>query len=130
MQIVITDWALDSYLDLLHGGAFTRAEYWSTLRPDVERLRSFPQDPLFGSHKFWSPASVANNVVPDGFKMKWHQVGNGKVQLRLPVGLLTDAFLCGAYVKANASAETKALIRFKQHLNLIRQGHFVRRGTL
>jgi hypothetical protein len=130
MQIVITDWALDSYLDLLQGGAFSRAEYWSILRPDVERLRSYPDDAMFGNHKFWSTASVRNNLIPDGFKMKWHNMGSGRTQLRLPVGIVTKAFLCAAYVKSNPNAETKALIRFEQHVDLIRKGQFVRRGSL
>ncbi|MHB1846251.1 MAG: hypothetical protein ACYCWW_15620 [Deltaproteobacteria bacterium] len=37
--IVITEWALDSYLNLLHAGTFSRAEYKNVIRPDVVLLR-------------------------------------------------------------------------------------------
>lgn len=61
-------------------------------------------------------------MLSDGYKMKWHNVGNGKVQLRLPVGLLSDAVLCHAYVKQNDKQERRMLVKFKTHLQLIRQG--------
>ena len=41
MDIVITEWALDSYIQLLGSGQFTRQQYWSILRPDVEKLRGW-----------------------------------------------------------------------------------------
>jgi hypothetical protein len=45
MEIVITEWALESYLDLKE--VFTKEEYLETLRPDVELLRDFPNNPKF-----------------------------------------------------------------------------------
>jgi hypothetical protein len=36
LDIVITEWALQSYLDLKAQGAFTTAEYKQQIRPDVE----------------------------------------------------------------------------------------------
>ena len=132
MDIVITEWAFDSYLDLLSNNAFTPEEYKKTIRPDVRRLESYPKDPKFGSGKFWSPANDprGKGPIPDGFKMKWHNMGPGKVQIRLPVGILKDAVLCEAYVKENASQEKRKLARFKTHLELVRQGRFTERGRL
>lgn len=62
--------------------------------------------------------------------MKWHQVGPGFVQLRLPIGLLSDANLCGAYVKRNKHWEIRQLAKFKTHLQLIKQGYYTVRGRL
>lgn len=103
-RIVITEWALDSYLTLRHAQAFTDNEYWNTLRPDVELLRTgIPSpNPKFENPKFWGPAKQGQNVLPNGYKMKWHQCGPGLVQIRLPVMAgHQEAFLCEAYVKAN-----------------------------
>lgn len=131
MHIIITDWALDSYLDLLHGRVFPKDDYWNDLRPAVLTLKNFPSDPVFQNDKFWGPAEVMGNPISGGFKMKWRQVGNGKVQLRLPVALIgTNAYLCGAYVKENAAKETKALIRFEQHVDLIKKRKHTERGRL
>lgn len=47
MQVVITQWGLDSYLELKHGRVFSPAEYWGEIRPDVLRLKVFPDDPKF-----------------------------------------------------------------------------------
>lgn len=128
-DVVITEWALDAYLNLKHARVFTDQEYWSTLRPDVELLRTgIPSpEPKFANPKFWGPAMV----LPDGYKMKWHQVGPGQVQLRLPVTAgARAAFLCEAYVKDNLSTERRKLARFKTHMNLIAQGRFIYRGRL
>jgi hypothetical protein len=131
VEILITEWALDSYLDLLNMGVFTQKDYWTILRPDVEKLRGYPADPVFQSNsKFWGPADVMGTTIRDGFKMKWHNLGNGRCQLRLPVAIIGNAYLCGAYVKSNPSAEAKALVRFTQHINLIRRGRAVVRGKL
>lgn len=131
MEIVITEWALDSYLDLKGRTAFTDAEYWQEIRPDVLRLKTYPTDPKFTQSKFWSPAQDGSgNLIKDGFKMKWHQVGNGKIQMRLPVAMLSEALLCEAYVKENAKQEKRRLARFKVHMQLIRMGRYTERGRL
>src|SRR5437870_2841565 len=85
-EIVITEWALASYLDLKCQQVFTRQEYVGTLRPDVILLRGGipPTHPRFSSSSFWGPAKLGNVRIADGYKMKWRQVGQGKVQLRLP----------------------------------------------
>jgi len=131
MEVIITEWALNSYLDLVAHNTFSGAEYRQQIRPDVERLKTYPSDPKFQNGKFWSPAhDSAGIAIPDGYKMKWHQIGNGRAQLRLPVGMLSDAFLCEAYVKRDAKQEKRKLARFKTHLQLIRMGRYSLRGKL
>ena len=131
MQIVLTAWALDSYLDLKHRGVFTAQEYKQVIRPDVLLLKKFPGDPRFQNSKFWSQATDrSGNRITDGFKMKWHNVGNGKSQLRLPVGIFAEAMLCEAYVKGNPKEEQRKLARFKTHLELIRRGQYTESGRL
>lgn len=131
MEIVITEWALDSYLDLKGRRAFTAKEYQQTLRSDVLRLKNYPNDPMFELQQFWSIAACpSGHKIPHGFKMKWDQMGSGKVELRLPVGILGKAFLCEAYTKENPKQEQRRLARFKTHLQLIRMGRYIARGTL
>jgi len=57
-RVIITEWALDSYLTLKHAQTFTDQEYWTVIRPDVERLHDgIPSnDPKFASSHFWGPA--------------------------------------------------------------------------
>ena len=62
--------------------------------------------------------------------MKWHQIGNGRVQLRLTMGIFSDAFLCEAYVKENSKAEKRQMARFKVYLQKIRQNECVENGRL
>lgn len=110
---------------------FSKKEYKEVIRPDVELIKFFPKAPKFKNQKFWSPAQDANGmVIHDGFKMKWHNIGSGKVQLRLPVGIFTDAILCQAYVKINDKQEKRQLAKFKTHLQLIRMGRYTARGRL
>jgi hypothetical protein len=123
----------NSYLDLKHRNVFSPVEYKTVIRPDVLLLREGLPSPhaKFANNKFWSPAELKNQVLPGGFKMKWHNIGPGKVQLRLPVmqgG--QEVFLCESYVKENASQEERRLAKFKSHMNLVAQGRYVRRGTL
>lgn len=132
MEIVLTAWALDSYLDLKHKGVFSPQEYKKTIRPDVLLLKQYPPgDAKFQSNKFWGPAKdKSNHKIPDGYKMKWHQVGNGKVQLRLPVGVLREAMLCECYVKKSVKQEKRKLEVFRTHLDLIRMGKYTECGRL
>src|SRR5262245_1681889 len=88
MKIVITEWGLDSYLDLLGNHVFDRSDYTQVLRPDVKRLLNYPGDPKFGVSTFWGPAESPRGIVADGFKMKWHNLGPGRVQLRLCVAIV------------------------------------------
>ena len=130
MDVVITQWGLDSYLELKHASVVSAEDYWGTIRPDVELLRDYPAPTAFANGKFWSPAADAGGVIAGGFKMKWHQVGPGRVQLRLPVGMLDSAYLCAAYVKGDPKAEKRRLAKFKTHLALIREGNFHAYGRL
>lgn len=130
MDIVITQWALDSYLDLYSQKVFSNNDYWTILRPDILLLKNFPQDIKFKQSKFWSIAQYNNAIIQDGYKMKWHQIGAGLVQLRLPVGILGNANLCEAYIKKNTKWEQRQLAKFKTHLQLIQQGNYTICGRL
>jgi hypothetical protein len=131
MDIVITSWALNSYLNLKHQNVFTDLEYRQKLRPDVLRLKVYPKDPKFKNPKFWSAATdKSSNRLGEGYKMKWHQVGSGKVQLRLTVGMIDPVYLCESYVKQNSKHDLRKLARFKTYLQLIRQGRFIECGRL
>jgi hypothetical protein len=81
--VVITEWALDSYLEFKHAHVFTDAEYWTVLRPDVELLRTgIPSpEPKFASPTFWGPAKQGSRVLLGVYKMKWRKIGPGQVQL-------------------------------------------------
>ena len=67
MEIVITAWGLDSYLELRHENQFLAGDYKKTIRPDVLLLKSFPEPPNFENGKFWSPADHAGAAIPGGF---------------------------------------------------------------
>lgn len=129
-KIIITQWALDSYLGLKHEAIFVDEYFRGTIRPDVLLLLNYPNDPKFDNGKFWSPASFNGSIIPNGFKMKWHQVGNGRVQLRLPVALMKNIYLCGAYVKKDEKTEKRNLAKFKTHLQLIQEGNYIKCGEL
>ncbi len=130
MEIVITQWALYSYLEMKHDKTFADQEYKQVIRPDVLLLKNYPNDPKFSNAKFWSIAESSGARIPDGYKMKWHQVGNGKVQLRLPVGIMNEAYLCEAYVKGDPKKEKRRLEKFRTHLELIRKNRFIECGRL
>lgn len=132
MKIVITQWALDSYLDLKHNNVFNQIEFNTRIKPDVMLLKHYPHDPKFGHGKFWSQANDrSNTVITAGYKMKWHQLGNGKVQLRLPVAVLHQlSFLSGAYVKSNDKFDKRMMCHFKTHIQLIQQNKFITRGVI
>lgn len=131
MEIIITSWALDSYLEMKHKRVFTNEEYKKIIRPDALRLKNYPDDPKFGNDKFWSIATdQSGNNIEDGYKMKWHQIGSGKIQLRLTVGIFRDAFLCEAYVKENQKLEKRMMARFKVYLQKIRYNEYIENGRL
>lgn len=132
MEIILTQWALDSYLELRDKRVFTDEEYRIIIREDVLRLRGFPNDPKFKQSKFWSPANDQNGkIITGGYKMKWHNMGNGNVQLRLTVAMINGGcLLCEAYDKQSATQELRKLARFKTYLELIRLGNYTMRGKL
>lgn len=130
MNILITQWALDSYLDLKHKRAFTEHDFKTKLKPDVRLLKQYPLHPKFSKGKFWSPVTINSTSIRHGFKMKWHQIGSGRIQLRLPVAILGKALLCEGYVKFNNKVEKRKLAKFKVHLQLIQQGRYTIRGVI
>lgn len=131
---MITEWALQSYVELKHRRVFTKQEYQTTLRPDAKLLKDgFPSPHAkFQNGKFWGPATdLRNNILKDGYKMKWHNIGSGKVQLRLAVAILNGvAYLCRAYVKTNENVDRREMARFKIHIQDISTGHYFYRGQL
>lgn len=68
--------------------------------------------------------------------MKWYNLGERCIQLRLPVGLgfgrklASTALLLHAYVKADPKAEKRELIKLKTRLELIGNGRYIERGRL
>ena len=134
MEVVITEWSLQCYLDLVKRAIFSRADYWNIVRPDVELLKDYDSkpSPKFGQAKFWGPATDrTGNVIPAGWKMKWHNLGPGSVQLRLTVALLgNDAYLCDAYVKDKAATDHRYCAKLKRRINLIKLGQYHYRGKL
>ena len=60
MKIIITQWALDAYLELKHTGVFTSIYYQEQLRSDAMLLAKYPDDPKFDNDKFWSQAKFNN----------------------------------------------------------------------
>src|SRR5262249_15029220 len=131
MQIIITEWMVDSQLDLIQKRAFSKAEYEEDLLPDIRLLKEFPTHAKFSNPKFWGLASVNGKVIKHGFKMKWHNIGNGKVQLRLSTAILNNtAYLCNMYVKRDEKIDKKEMSNFKIKIQKIEEGNFVVRGKL
>ncbi len=130
MKIIITDWALDSYLKMRLAHIFSRTEYFEVLRPDVKLLSVYPNHIKFFVEKFWGPAIYQGVMIPHSYKMKWHNFGVGRVQLRLFVVIYEDeAFLCNAYVK-NDKVEKRELARLKIKVRKIMEGTYYFRGEL
>ncbi|MBI1944696.1 MAG: hypothetical protein HYS27_03310 [Deltaproteobacteria bacterium] len=134
MDIAITEWALQSYLDLKHKRVFTDQEYRTCIRPDVQLLRDgFPSPhAVFAQQNFWGPAKdKGGNTVAHGFKMKWHNLGPGQVQLRLGVATINDtAYLCRAYVKDSVATDYRQIANLKVHISSILNGKVIVRGYL
>lgn len=132
MEVIITEWALQSYLDLKQAKVFDRTEYKQTIRPDVVRLKTFPTDVKFQVDRFWGPAEdAAGRRIADAFKMKWRQIGPGLVQLRLGVVIHGGkALLCRAYVKDSNNTELAEMAKLKVHRSLVLQNRYQTRGKI
>jgi hypothetical protein len=112
MEVIITEWAKQSYLDLRNAQAFTRDVYKKILRPDAELLKVYPNDPKFSVVKFWGPAvAVSNKVIPHGFKAE-------------------RAFLCESYVKSGTSQDKRQMEKLKIKIRRIALGNYHYRGSL
>lgn len=130
MEIVITEWALQSYLELTD--VFTEKEYKEMLRPDAELLHNYPQHPKFRNDKFWGPCKdKSGKIIRQGYKMKWHNIGPGRVQLRLLIAMIGEkAYLCNSYVKDNENTDFREMIKLKIKIQLINEGRYIFRGRL
>lgn len=63
--------------------------------------------------------------------MKWHNVGSGRIQLRLLVVIIDEiAYLCNAYIKDNANTDFREMAKLKTKIQLIKQRQFTFRGRL
>lgn len=132
MDVFITDWSLNTYLELKHKRAFTDLEYRSLLRPDAEKLKYYPHDQKFQHNVGWGPAQEKGGVnLRHGFKLKWHNIGSGKVQLRVAVAIVGSmAFLCRGYVKSSDAVDKREIARLKKHINRICLGRINLKGKL
>lgn len=142
MEVIITEWALQSYIDLKSKAVFSDSDYKNTLRPDAELLKTDdPFDvnhPKFSNSKFWGPATHNGAIIKNGYKMKWHNLGPGNVQLRLCVVVIESeleekfevrSFLCNSYVKDDKT-EKREMARLKMKIQKIIDGTFIYRGAL
>lgn len=129
MRILITEWALASYTELLNE-SFSKDDYWNILRPDILKLRHYPTDDFKDSH-FWGPAqSNANSNVLDGWKMKWHNIGPGRIQLRLGVAIIKhDVFICHGWSKTRPQDYREGLM-LENRIEHIKEGNYILRGEL
>lgn len=130
VEIVITEWALQSYLNLAR--AFTPEEYKKVLRPDAELLSQYPNHVRFRNDKFWGPCKdKSGSIIRQGYKMKWHNMGSGQAQLRLLVVIAYDtAYLCNAYVKDNEKTDFREMAKLKTKIQQINAGEYTHRGNL
>ena len=123
MEIKITDWALQSYLEL--NDIFSEKEYREIIRPDTELLYEYLRHPKFGNDKFWGPCKdKSGKIIHQGYKMKWHNIGSGKVQLRLLIVIADKtAYICNAYVKDNESTDFRKMSKLKIKIQQINEGN-------
>lgn len=132
MELVITNWALDSYQELRKSNVFSKEEFWEVMRPDVLLLKDGYPSPheKFKQPKFWGVATLNGNPIQHGFKMKWHHIGEGRVQLRLCVVLLKGkAYICNGYVK-NDKSDLREMAKLKLKIAKINEGKVVKLGSL
>ena len=74
---------------------------------------------------------MSGKTIQNGHKMKWHNIGSGRVQLRLGVAILGGkAFLCQGYVKASEFVDKKEMAKLKNRIRDISTGHYTYRGSL
>jgi hypothetical protein len=71
--------------------------------------------------------------------MKWKNIGNGKVQMRLLVVIHSStlnnikadrAFLCESYIKSSPTVDQRMMAKIKNRIRDIAQGTYNYRGTL
>ncbi len=62
LKIIITQWALDSYLKMKREKTFSDQEYKQEIRPDVLLLKRNLTDPKFSNSKYWSIAESSMRI--------------------------------------------------------------------
>lgn len=142
MEVIVTEWGLQSYIDLKAKSVFSDADYKNILRPDAELLKTNdpfdPNHPKFSNSKFWGPAKSFGKSLKYSHKMKWHNFGNGNVQLRLCVVIVETeledkkeqrAFLCTSYIK-NDKSEKMEMLNLMTKIRKILDGTYTYRGKL
>ena len=84
MEAIITEWGLQSYLDLKAKGIFTEQDYREILRPDAELLKiDDPFDtnhPRFSNAKFWGPATNKGQIIKLCQRYQLGEERNGKIE--------------------------------------------------
>jgi hypothetical protein len=132
MDLIITHWALNSYMELRHHHLLTEDDYWTVIRPDVLLLKDSYPSPheKFNHSKFWSEATLNGERIQNAYKMKWHNIGSGKVQLRLCVVILNKKiYVCNGYVK-NDKSDPREMGKLKLKVEKIRENKFIKLGVL
>jgi len=133
MVVLITKHALQTYLALKHQGQFTDEEYREKLRPDAERLKSWPGDEKFDQSRFWGPAEFKGKRIPDAFKMRWRNIGPGRIQLRLGVVRYGETWLLYEGYRKDTRAEKFYMLRlatFRKALKENGRAAFIEEGQL
>ncbi len=134
MDVNITSWALDSYMDLKSQNIFSDQEYKEILRPNVELLKAgLPLEyEKFKQDKFWGPVTDMSGLAVKGaYKMKWHNIGPGRVQLRLLIGIVHDAaWLCEAFVKSSDKIDKRFAAKMKIRMKDLNEGNVILRGRI
>lgn len=134
--IIITEWAFDSFLDLV--GSYVIVSdardpkfNYGSLRSDALLLKDFRLDgesPKFKNIKFWEHFKGVNREL---FEMKWHNFGHAKVQLRLHVFVRgQEIYLLQGYVKNDAKKQTREMYKSEMYANYIERGSFKYRGEI
>jgi hypothetical protein len=105
---------------------------WPIHAAHGSKLKLFSRHIDFNDAKFWGPATDRGGKnIQNGYKMKWHNLGPGRVQLRLSVAILSSrAFLCRAYVKSSDAKDKREATKLKDHIQDIHFGRHQERGVL
>lgn len=132
MDLILTNWALDSYQELRKNHVFSKEEFWEIIRPDVLLLKDgYPSaHEKFNQSKFWGEATLNGEIIQNAYKMKWHNFGRGRVQLRLCVVILKrHIYICNGYVKDDKS-DPREMAKLKLKIVKIKENKFVKLGVL
>lgn len=135
-RIFITEWAFDSYLDLVGNGVIISDPRnpkfnYQELRDDALLLKNYRrpgESPKFRNDKFWERLK---GVSSDLYEMKWHNFPPTRAQLRLHVYVKGgNILLLRGYAKNDANKQKREIIKSEFHAGLIDQGNFKFRGEL